>query len=78
MEFQPLGNMRLREKDGVSYLTFPCYDDLDFVTNAFSTKKGGVSTGEFSTMNLGFHRGDPERNCVGKLSSLLQCNWCFI
>lgn len=64
MEFQPLGNMRLREKDGVSYLTFPCYDDLDFVTNAFSTKKGGVSTGEFSTMNLGFHRGDSEETVL--------------
>ena len=56
------GTMRLRENQGVSFLTFPSFDALPFLNHAFSTRLGGVSTGEFSSMNLGFGRGDPEEN----------------
>lgn len=53
-----LGNMMLQETDGVPYLTFPVFSRLDFVRHAFSTRIGGVSTGEFASMNLSFDRGD--------------------
>lgn len=56
------GNMCLNEKNGVVFLTFPAFEKLSFLNHAFSTRIGGVSSGEFSTMNLGFGRGDPEEN----------------
>lgn len=47
-----------KEKDGVSYLSINAFDKYNFVSSGFSTRRGGVSTGEFSTMNLSFARGD--------------------
>ena len=51
--------MHYWEKDSVGWLTFPALEALPFVRHAFSTRLGGVSTGEFSSMNLNFGRGDP-------------------
>ena len=56
------GTMRWNEKTGTPFLTFPSFDDLPFVRHAFSTRLGGVSEGVFSSMNLGFRRGDREEN----------------
>ncbi len=56
------GNMNWNEKNGVPFLTFPAFDALPFVRHAFSTRLGGVSEGCFSCMNLGFRRGDDEKN----------------
>lgn len=61
MEYHP-GAMRLHEKSGVAYLTFPAFESLGFLRHAFSTRLGGVSEREFSTMNLSFGRGDEEEN----------------
>jgi len=58
----PLGNMRLEMPQGVGVLRFPAFDGLDWINHAFSTRLGGVSTGEFAAMNLGFNRGDPNGN----------------
>ncbi|MCI8553451.1 MAG: peptidoglycan editing factor PgeF [Clostridiales bacterium] len=47
---------------GVVYYSFPSFDELPFVRHGFSTRLGGVSDGIWSSMNLGFSRGDdPER-----------------
>ncbi len=55
-------NTDLNFVDGVGFLTFPSLSELDFVNHAFSTRIGGVSTGEFKSMNLNFKRGDdPEK-----------------
>ncbi|MGN0469700.1 MAG: peptidoglycan editing factor PgeF [Acutalibacteraceae bacterium] len=55
-------NTDLNFVDGVGFLTFPSLSELDFVNHAFSTRTGGVSTGEFKSMNLNFKRGDdPEK-----------------
>lgn len=51
-------NMKLNVVDSVPFLTYNVLSDIDFITHAFSTKYGGVSTGEFATMNLAFNRGD--------------------
>lgn len=50
--------LRLREKDGVAYLTFPALEECGLVSHAFSTRLGGASEGRFSTMNFSFTRGD--------------------
>lgn len=38
----------------VPYLSFPVLSDLPFLRHGFSTKLGGVSSGMFTSMNLGF------------------------
>lgn len=56
--------MHLNFKNGVGYLTFPSLERFDFVRHAFSTRLGGVSRDEFFSMNLSFHRGDPQENVL--------------
>lgn len=52
-----------REKEGVPFLCFPLLEEQrELVSHGFSTRFGGVSEGDLSSMNLGFSRGDdPER-----------------
>ncbi|QOV20943.1 peptidoglycan editing factor PgeF [Blautia liquoris] len=54
--------MEVMRKNGVTWLEFSTLSNVDFVTHAFSTRLGGVSSGIFSSMNLGFTRGDDEKN----------------
>ena len=61
---QSLGCMQLNEKNHVPFLTFPRLDALPYITHAFSTRKGGVSQQEFSSMNLNFNRGDSDTNVL--------------
>jgi hypothetical protein len=50
------------EYKGVALLKSSLLDSLDFVGHAFSTRRGGVSEGRYSSLNLGDARGeDPER-----------------
>ncbi|MBQ9460299.1 MAG: laccase domain-containing protein, partial [Clostridia bacterium] len=55
-------NTDLNFVDGVGFLTFPSISELDFVNHAFSTRLGGVSVGEYKSMNLNFKRGDLAEN----------------
>ncbi len=55
-------NTELNFVDGVGFLTFPSLSALGFVNHAFSTRIGGVSTGEYKSMNLNFKRGDNPDN----------------
>ena len=50
--------MALHNADTVPYLTYNSLSELKFINHAFSTRLGGVSEGEFNSMNLAFHRGD--------------------
>lgn len=52
-----------RGEEQLEYLTFPLLEGTGMVRHLFSTRLGGVSRGEFSSMNLSFTRGDDE-NCV--------------
>ena len=56
----PVGNMELTLPQGVGVLRFSDWKDLDLVNHAFTTRIGGVSQGQFASMNLGFNRGDEE------------------
>jgi len=51
----------LREKNGVSFFQYETYSRMPWIAHAFSTKLGGVSTGRFAAMNLGFGRGDEDQ-----------------
>lgn len=50
-------NYKKKEKDGVTFLTFPLLEK-EGIVHGFSTKIGGVSTGDYASMNLSFQRGD--------------------
>ena len=52
------GTIELKEKNHVPYIQFKNLSATGIVRHGFSTRKGGVSTGIFSTMNLNFKRGD--------------------
>ena len=65
-----------KKNDGIEYLTFASLNEVDFIRHAFSTRIGGVSTGIFSSMNLGYTRGD-DKACVDenfrRMAALLKC-----
>lgn len=52
--------LKITQSEGVEYLTFPALSNIDFITHLFSTRRGGVSEGIFSTMNLSYTRGDKQ------------------
>ncbi len=51
----------------LEYLTFPSLERTGIVRHLFSTRMGGVSSGEFSTMNFSEQRGDRRENVLENL-----------
>ena len=60
---EQLPKMNVRNNKGVTFLTYPVFDDMNWIVHGFSTRLGGVSQGIYSSMNLSFTRGD-EESCV--------------
>ena len=65
--FQEKGNEVLKQTvypqadgSGLTLLSYPLLDETNIVKHCFTTRFGGVSTGEFASMNLSFTRGDRE------------------
>ena len=56
--------MTLNTNGVTPYLTYNSLSKIDFITHAFSIRLGGVSDGEFASMNLAFNRGDSEENVI--------------
>lgn len=53
----------LLEKDGVTFLQFKNMQKYnDKITHCFTTRKGGISSGVYESMNLGFNTGDDKEN----------------
>ena len=48
--------------NNVPYLSFKALEETGLVKHGFSTKVGGVSTGDFSTMNLSISKPDKPQN----------------
>ena len=57
MNFQSK-TMTLNNAYTVPYLTYNSFSEINFINHAFSTRLGGVSEGEFTSMNMAFNRGD--------------------
>lgn len=55
-------NLNIDNKGQVYYLTFPSFKKYNFLVHGFSTRLGGVSSGIYESMNLGFNRGDDLSN----------------
>ena len=54
--------MTLNNANGVPFLTYNSLSEIKTIRHAFSTRLGGVSEGEFTSMNLSFGRGDADEN----------------
>ncbi|MDV3428947.1 MAG: peptidoglycan editing factor PgeF [Bacillota bacterium] len=57
-------NLNINNKGQVYYLTFPSFNKYSFQVHGFSTRLGGVSSGIYESMNLGFNRGDDYGNVL--------------
>ena len=58
MEFNT--GFELRERQGVWYCVIPDFERTGLVSHGFSTRKGGVSSRQYGTLNLGFNKGDSD------------------
>ena len=67
--------MRLNEKNGAEYLTFPAISETGLVSHLMTTRSGGVSEGELGSMNLSFTPGRPEGKCGGKFPKGGGASW---
>ena len=56
--------MTLYTNNNVPYLKYNTLEKIPFINHAFSTRLGGVSKGEFSTMNFAFNRGDNPEDVI--------------
>ena len=54
--------MNINFKNAVGYLTFKNLEKLGFLKHCFSTRLGGVSSGQFKSMNLSYSQGDNPEN----------------
>ena len=54
--------VRIQEKNGVYWLTYPRLEEEKEFLHGFSTRLGGVSKEHLYSMNLSFVRGDREEN----------------
>ena len=54
--------MTLHNADTVPYLTYNSLSEIKIIRHAFTTRLGGLSEGEYTSMNMAFNRGDdPDR-----------------
>jgi len=62
--------LNVKEKAGVTFLTFPSLEQTGLVKHAFSTRLGGVSKGDYATMNFSFTRGDRKEDVLENYSRM--------
>lgn len=58
---QQTANMLYYEKNEVPFLRLRSFEEQKWLNHAFATRLGGVSTGIYASMNLGFGRGDKDK-----------------
>lgn len=57
-------NLKLTNVNGSIIVTFPQFEKVDFLTHAFASKIGGVSTGKYAQYNFSFTNGDNRENVL--------------
>lgn len=63
-------NLNIIKKDDLVYIQFPKLSECGAVKHVFSTRHGGVSSGECATMNLSFNRNDSRNNVLENYNRL--------
>ena len=64
--------MIFRNNDGVEWSVFSSWKDAPKLFHAFSTRKGGISEGNFSAFNLGYSTSDETENVEENRSRFFQ------
>lgn len=54
-------NTNLNFKNAVCFITFPNLEKFNFIRHGFSTRLGGVSKNEFTSMNFSFLNDSKKR-----------------
>ena len=54
--------LKINKIDNLTYITFPKLLECGVVRHVFSTRLGGVSEGQYSSMNMSFSGGDKRTN----------------
>lgn len=54
--------MKENYKNEVRYFTFPAFEEHPEIVHAFTSRECGVSTGYYSSLNMGIHTGDDLEN----------------
>ena len=57
-------NLEILNDNNLQYIQFPKLNACKTVKHIFSTRHGGVSTGECYSMNLSFNRNDSRENVI--------------
>lgn len=65
-------NLNIHKEDDLLYITFPLFDKIEFVKHAFTTRLGGVSDGQFASMNMSFTNGDDNEKVLKNFNII--CN----
>ena len=70
--FEGIGNKTRLVSDGrLKYVQFECFDKFDDrLIHCMSTRIGGISTGECSSLNLGFSRNDKKENVTANFETI--------
>lgn len=61
------------KKNGLHLLTVPQFCEQGANLHCFTTKEGGVSEGHLSSLNMGYGRGDDEKNVDENIKRVLNC-----
>ena len=56
--------IKMITKEDLTYLSFVPWESDERLAHGFSTRFGGVSKGDLTSLNLGFNRGDDEKNVI--------------
>lgn len=62
-----------KEKNGVEWLEFELFQQFPRLRHGIFLRKGGVSQGEFSSLNIGFRSLDSQENILENLRRALAC-----
>ncbi|MEE1238737.1 MAG: peptidoglycan editing factor PgeF [Acutalibacteraceae bacterium] len=65
--------LNIYDKNGVKYITFPKLEKCGAVRHLFSTRIGGVSEGQYSSMNLSLTGGDEREKVLENYKRLCDC-----
>jgi YfiH family protein len=65
--------LKINNKNGVCYITFPKLEKSGLVNHLFSTRLGGVSQGRYESMHLSFLNGDKRENVLENYRRLCGC-----
>ncbi len=63
---------RLACGDALEYLTFPEFSKIDCIRHLFTTRQGGVSQGDCSSLNFSFSRGDEPEHVMENYSRIAE------